>query len=56
MSANQEDDNQGMSYLDTVSNRWVTVYIPLAIFVFVLLFPFLARLRYKRVWRNCITT
>ena len=40
MSANQEDDNQGMSYLDTVSNRWVTVYIPLAIFVFVLLFPF----------------
>jgi multiple sugar transport system permease protein len=29
-----------MSYLDTVRSRWVTVYIPLAIFVFVLLFPF----------------
>ena len=40
MSAQQEDDNQGMSYLDTVGSRWVTVYIPLAIFVFVLLFPF----------------
>ena len=40
MSAQQEDDNQGMSYLDTVGSRWVTVCIPLAIFVFVLLFPF----------------
>jgi multiple sugar transport system permease protein len=29
-----------MSYLDTVRSRWVTVYIPLGIFVFVLLFPF----------------
>lgn len=40
MSATEEDDSQGMSYLDTVRSRWVTVYIPLAIFVFVLLFPF----------------
>ena len=40
MSATQEDDSQGMSYLDTVRSRWVTVYIPMAIFVFVLLFPF----------------
>ena len=40
MSAMEEEDNQGMSYLDTVRSRWVTVYIPLAIFVFVLLFPF----------------
>ena len=40
MSATQEDDSQGMSYLDTVRSRWVTVYIPLGIFVFVLLFPF----------------
>lgn len=39
MSA-MEEDSQGMSYLDTVRSRWVTVYIPLAIFVFVLLFPF----------------
>lgn len=40
MSAIKDDDSQGMSYLDTVRSRWVTVYIPLAIFVFVLLFPF----------------
>ena len=40
MSTTIEDDSQGMSYLDTVRSRWVTVYIPLAIFVFVLLFPF----------------
>jgi len=40
MSAMEEEDSQGMSYLDTVRSRWVTVYIPLAIFVFVLLFPF----------------
>jgi multiple sugar transport system permease protein len=40
MSTTQEDDSQGMSYLDTVRSRWVTVYIPLGIFVFVLLFPF----------------
>jgi multiple sugar transport system permease protein len=40
MSTSLDDDSQGMSYLDTVRSRWVTVYIPLAIFVFVLLFPF----------------
>ena len=40
MSTTQEDDSQGMSYLDTVRSRWVTVFIPLGIFVFVLLFPF----------------
>lgn len=40
MSAMEEEDSQGMSYLDTVRSRWVTVYTPLAIFVFVLLFPF----------------
>ena len=40
MSATAEDDSPGMSYLDTVRSRWVTVYIPLGIFVFVLLFPF----------------
>lgn len=40
MSAIEDDDSQGMSYLDTVRSRWVTVYVPLAIFVFVLLFPF----------------
>ena len=40
MSTSLEDDSQGMSYLDTVRSRWVTVFIPLGIFVFVLLFPF----------------
>jgi multiple sugar transport system permease protein len=29
-----------MAYLDTAHSRWVTLYLPLAIFVFVLLFPF----------------
>jgi len=40
MSGMDEEDSQGMSYLETARSRWVTVYIPLAIFVFVLLFPF----------------
>ena len=29
-----------MGYLDTARTRWVTVYAPLGVFVFVLLFPF----------------
>jgi multiple sugar transport system permease protein len=40
MSTTIEEVSQGMSYLDTARRRWVTVYIPLGIFVFVLLFPF----------------
>jgi multiple sugar transport system permease protein len=38
----KKDDNdaQGMSFLDSLPRRTVTVYIPLGIFVFVLLFPF----------------
>jgi multiple sugar transport system permease protein len=40
MSDAKEDDSQGMAYLDTARSRWVTVYAPLGIFVFVLLFPF----------------
>jgi multiple sugar transport system permease protein len=37
----QPDNNtEGMSFLDTVPRRVVTVFIPLGIFVFVLLFPF----------------
>jgi multiple sugar transport system permease protein len=35
-----DTDTQGMSFLDTMPRRVVTVYIPLGIFVFVLLFPF----------------
>jgi len=33
-------DSTGMAYLDTPARRWVTVYLPLAVFLFVLLFPF----------------
>ncbi|MBY4729163.1 carbohydrate ABC transporter permease [Cupriavidus pauculus] len=36
-SANEQ---QGMDYLQSVPRRWVTLYIPLGVFVFVLLFPF----------------
>jgi multiple sugar transport system permease protein len=33
-------DSTGMNYLNTLPRRVVTVYIPLGIFIFVLLFPF----------------
>ncbi|HYN00615.1 MAG TPA: carbohydrate ABC transporter permease, partial [Aestuariivirgaceae bacterium] len=33
-------DTSGMSYLETLPRRLVTVYVPLALFVIVLLFPF----------------
>ena len=35
-----DTDTQGMHYLASLPRRVVTVYVPLAIFVFVLLFPF----------------
>ena len=38
--AQKDDDSPGMSFLDTLPRRVVTVFIPLGIFVFVLLFPF----------------
>ncbi|WP_414475431.1 carbohydrate ABC transporter permease [Microvirga sp. M2] len=34
------DESVGMSYLDRTPRRLLTIYLPLAIFVFVLLFPF----------------
>jgi multiple sugar transport system permease protein len=34
------DDQVGMEYLESVPRKLVTVYLPLGIFVFVLLFPF----------------
>jgi multiple sugar transport system permease protein len=40
MSDAKDDYSQGMGYLDTARTRWVTVYAPLGVFVFVLLFPF----------------
>jgi multiple sugar transport system permease protein len=33
-------DTQGMRYLESLPRRWVTLYIPLGAFLFVLLFPF----------------
>ena len=39
-SKKDRPDNEGMAFLETARRRWVTVYIPMAIFVFVLLFPF----------------
>jgi multiple sugar transport system permease protein len=38
--AEDREDIQGMHYLTSLPRRVVTVYIPLAIFMFVLLFPF----------------
>jgi len=34
------DDTEGMSYLSTLPQRLVNVYLPLSIIVVVLLFPF----------------
>jgi multiple sugar transport system permease protein len=34
------DDSEGMSYLESLPRRAVTLYLPLAIILFVLLFPF----------------
>src|SRR5882672_3183284 len=33
-------DSRGMDYLESLPRRWVTLYLPLAAFLFVLLFPF----------------
>jgi multiple sugar transport system permease protein len=38
--AEQPVDTQGMNYLVSLPRRVVTVYVPLALFLFVLLFPF----------------
>src|ERR1700709_2841490 len=35
-----DDHSEGMSYLQSVPRRLVTLYLPLSIIVFVLLFPF----------------
>jgi multiple sugar transport system permease protein len=41
VSKDQEaQDSAGMAYLDTPLKRWVTVYAPILVFLFVLLFPF----------------
>ena len=38
--AKNNDASQGMDYLQSMPRRWVTVYIPIVLFVIVLLFPF----------------
>ena len=40
MARVQVATSEGMQYLESVPRRVVTLYIPLGIFVFVLLFPF----------------
>ncbi|TAN30853.1 MAG: carbohydrate ABC transporter permease [Castellaniella sp.] len=40
MSDKNNAEPEGMEYLQSLPRRWVTVYIPLGILVFVLLFPF----------------
>ncbi|MEO7760734.1 MAG: carbohydrate ABC transporter permease [Casimicrobiaceae bacterium] len=34
------NDSQGMDFLDTAARRWATTYIPIGVFLIVLLFPF----------------
>ncbi|OIQ64489.1 inner membrane ABC transporter permease protein YcjP [mine drainage metagenome] len=38
--AARDDDSEGMSYLESVPRRVVTLYLPLAVILIVLLFPF----------------
>jgi multiple sugar transport system permease protein len=40
MKKDDDTDTQGMAYLASLPRRAVTLYLPLAVFVFVLLFPF----------------
>jgi multiple sugar transport system permease protein len=40
MKKDDDTDTQGMGYLSSLPRRAVTLYLPLAVFVFVLLFPF----------------
>jgi len=38
--SDKQHDTVGMSYLESLPRRWVTTYIPVLIFLFILLFPF----------------
>ncbi|MDH3321292.1 MAG: carbohydrate ABC transporter permease, partial [Betaproteobacteria bacterium] len=40
MSKEEVTDTQGMGFLDKLPRRAAVVYLPLGVFVFVLLFPF----------------
>src|SRR5258708_30054516 len=39
-TAEKDDHSEGMSYLESVPRRLVTLYLPLSIIVIILLFPF----------------
>ena len=39
-TAAKDDHSEGMSYLESVPRRLVTLYLPLSIIVIILLFPF----------------
>jgi len=38
----KSDDNApvGMQFLESLPQRWITLYLPMGVFLFVLLFPF----------------
>src|SRR5437899_11872688 len=38
--SDKTEDSRGMAYLESLPRRWVTLYLPLACFLLVLLFPF----------------
>jgi multiple sugar transport system permease protein len=40
MTPEKTEDTRGMEYLTSLPRQWVTVYVPLGLFMFVLLFPF----------------
>ncbi|MFL5137619.1 MAG: carbohydrate ABC transporter permease, partial [Microvirga sp.] len=39
-SSPQAGESVGMSYLETPTRKFVTIYLPLACFILILLFPF----------------
>jgi multiple sugar transport system permease protein len=39
-AAPEVQDSRGMEYLQSLPRRWATLYLPLGVFLFVLLFPF----------------
>ncbi|MCX7274884.1 MAG: carbohydrate ABC transporter permease [Burkholderiales bacterium] len=38
--SNKNNESVGMDFLDSLPRRWVTTYIPILMFLFILLFPF----------------
>jgi multiple sugar transport system permease protein len=40
MSKSDDDAPVGMQFLESLPQRWITLYLPMGVFLFVLLFPF----------------